>query len=85
MGFALMVMVYLLVVTGRVVAPVEPRATFRELRRTFLPGCRRLLAPIMLVVGLLTGVATPTELGAITVVYAVVARLHVPRADLARR
>ena len=41
-------------------------------RRAFVRAIPPLMAPVMLVAGLLAGVATPTELGALTVVYAVV-------------
>jgi tripartite ATP-independent transporter DctM subunit len=71
-GLLLMVTVYVLVVTRRVHAPVQPRATTSVLRRTFIAAILPLMAPVILMVGLLTGVATPTELGAITVVYAVI-------------
>ncbi len=69
-GLLLMATVYLLVVTRRVVAPVQPKASRTVLWRTFVAAIPPLLAPIILVVGLLTGIATPTELGALTVVYA---------------
>lgn len=68
-GGLLMLMVYFLVVTGRVHAPITPRATLPHVGRTFVRAVPPLLAPVILVVGLLSGVATPTELGAITVVY----------------
>jgi TRAP-type transport system large permease protein len=71
MGLSLMGMVYFLAVTGRVHCPVEPRANFTELRLSFLEGLPAFLAPMMLVGGLILGVATPTELGALTVVYAI--------------
>ncbi|HEX2336653.1 MAG TPA: TRAP transporter large permease [Hyphomicrobiaceae bacterium] len=71
MGASLMGMVYFLAVTGRVVCPVEPRASFEELKDSFLAGLPAFLAPVMLVGGLMLGVATPTELGALTVVYAI--------------
>jgi tripartite ATP-independent transporter DctM subunit len=71
MGFSLMAMVYYLAATGRVVAPVEPKATWPELRDSFLDGLPAFMAPVILIGGLMTGVATPTELGALTVVYAV--------------
>src|SRR6185436_11618723 len=51
--------------------PVEPRASFKEVKETFLAGLPAFLAPVMLVGGLVLGVATPTELGALTVVYAI--------------
>ena len=69
-GLLLMGTVWALVALGRVRAP-EPRAMSlprlgASFRRAFLP----LLAPVLLTAGLLGGVATPTELGALTVVYA---------------
>jgi tripartite ATP-independent transporter DctM subunit len=64
--------VYWLVSTGRVHAPVTPRASAGPLGRSFVRAIPALSAPVILVVGLLSGVATPTELGAITVVYAAI-------------
>ena len=69
-GGLLMLTVWFLVATGRVHAPVQPRASAQALGRTFVRAIPPLMAPVILVVGLLSGVATPTELGAITVVYA---------------
>jgi tripartite ATP-independent transporter DctM subunit len=71
-GGLLMLTVWFLVSSGRVHAPVQPRADIGTLRRTFLRAIPPLMAPVILVVGLLSGVATPTELGAITVVFAAV-------------
>jgi len=71
-GGLLMLTVSLLVATGRAYAPVQPRANAKTLRRTFVRATPALMAPVILVVGLLSGVATPTELGAITVVYAAI-------------
>ena len=70
-GLLLMLTVYVLVTTGRVHAPLQPRASATRLWRTFLAAIPPLMAPVILMAGLLTGVATPTELGAITVAYAV--------------
>jgi TRAP-type transport system large permease protein len=72
MGGALMVMVYYMAVTGKIVAPVRPRATMGELGRATKDALPALIAPIALVGGILIGVATPTELGALVVVYAAV-------------
>ena len=71
-GFLLMLTVWILSVTGRVVAPVQPRAPVGEVARKFVAAIPPLMAPVILMVGLLTGIATPTELGAITVVYAAI-------------
>jgi tripartite ATP-independent transporter DctM subunit len=70
MGGALMAMIYWLVRTGRVTAPPTQRMSYPRLGRTFVRALPALAAPILLTVGLLAGVATPTELGALTVVYA---------------
>ena len=67
MGLLLMATVYYLAVSGRVVAPVLPRAGWPALRKTFIRAFPGMLAPVFLVSGLLTGVATPTELGALIV------------------
>lgn len=72
MGLSLMGMIYWLAVTGRVHAPSLPRQPVREVWRTFWRAFPALVAPVFLVGGMLLGVATPTELGAVTVVYGVV-------------
>jgi tripartite ATP-independent transporter DctM subunit len=72
MGLCLMGMIYFLVATGRVTAPQHKRATLPHLGRTFLRALPALMAPVILTVGILAGAATPTELGAITVVYAII-------------
>lgn len=69
-GGMLMATVWFLVATGRQHAPVQPRASAARLGRSFVRAIPALMAPVILVTGLLSGVATPTELGAITVVYA---------------
>ncbi|MCG8643197.1 MAG: TRAP transporter large permease [Desulfobacterales bacterium] len=71
-GALLMLLIYLLAVKGRITAPVQPRAPMKKMFLAFLRALPALLAPVILVVGLLTGVATPTELGAITVLYAII-------------
>ncbi|MBA3775450.1 MAG: TRAP transporter large permease [Betaproteobacteria bacterium] len=70
MGSALMAMIYWMVRTGRVVAPPTKPMSYPLLGRTFVRALPALAAPVFLTVGLLAGVATPTELGALTVVYA---------------
>jgi len=72
MGFSLMGMVFWLAVTGRVYAPHLPRQSFRVVWQTFWGAFPALVAPIFLTGGMLIGVATPTELGAIVVVYGIV-------------
>ena len=83
MGCALMVTIYWLVRTGQVVAPPTKPMSYPRLGRTFVRALPALAAPILLTVGLLAGVATPTELGALTVVYA--AGLGFAQRELSRR
>lgn len=71
MGLFLMATVYFLARSGRIEAPVLPRAPAIDIGRTFVRAIPALMAPGFLVGGLLLGVATPTELGALTCAYAV--------------
>ncbi len=72
MGALLMGLIYWLARTGRVTAPTRPRASIGQVGTTFVRALPALLAPVILVAGLLSGAATPTELGAVTVAYAMV-------------
>jgi tripartite ATP-independent transporter DctM subunit len=72
MGALLMALIYWLARTGRITAPTLPRASIGEVGTTFVRALPALLAPVILVAGLLSGAATPTELGAVTVAYAMV-------------
>jgi TRAP-type transport system large permease protein len=75
-GALLMATVWVLVATGRVFAPEPTRLSLHRLRTTFVRAFLPLLAPILLTLGLLGGVATPTELGALTVAYATALGFH---------
>lgn len=72
MGVSLMILVWVLAATGRVVAPTEPRANIPDIVSTFWRALPALVAPVFLTAGMLLGFATPTELGALTVIYAVI-------------
>jgi len=71
MGSSLMVVIYWRTKTGKERCPVHPRASVREIwkgiRVSFLP----LLAPCIIVGGILLGIFTPTEAGGVAVVYTV--------------
>jgi tripartite ATP-independent transporter DctM subunit len=71
MGLVLMVTIYIMCFTGAVVVPARPRSSWPHIRKTFMVALPGLLAPVVLVAGLLAGVATPTELGGVIVLYAV--------------
>ena len=69
-GGFLMVLIYTMARMGMIVAPVREAASGGEILHKFWRAIPALLAPVVLVFGLLFGVATPTELGAVTVIYA---------------
>lgn len=71
LGLALMITIVVMARVGRIDVPVQPRADRGTLARTFVRALPALVAPVGLTAGLLTGVATPTELGALTVAYAI--------------
>jgi len=72
MAGLMMLLIYVLSKRGHYHMPALPRAHPAEIasafRRAFLP----LLAPVVLVGGILSGVFTPTEAGVVVVVYALV-------------
>jgi tripartite ATP-independent transporter DctM subunit len=70
MSLFLMVFVYWLAKTDRIVAPVVPRKTLVEIGLSFWRALPALAAPVFLIAGIMSGFATPTQLGALTVVYA---------------
>ena len=84
MGGALMVMIYWLVSTGRSGA-TDQRMSYPRLGRTFVRALPALAAPILLTVGLLAGVATPTGAGRAHRRVCRGARLHPARADVEGR
>jgi tripartite ATP-independent transporter DctM subunit len=69
MGFCLMGLIYFLAATGRQTGTVYKRQSIRAIMKKFLRAAPALLTPVILVAGMLLGAATPTELGAICVVY----------------
>ncbi len=72
LGLTLMALIYVQAQRGAITAPIEPRSSVPQLGRAFVRALPALSAPSLLTLGLLSGAATPTELGALTVVYAVV-------------
>ena len=72
MGLALMATIYMMALRGIIVVPVTRRASPAHLGRAFVGALPALLAPVGLVAGLLLGVATPTELGALICIYALI-------------
>lgn len=72
MGLSLMAMVYIRSATGKINAPSRPKASFSRVKETFIRALPAIIAPVLLVVGLLSGVATVSELGALLVLYGIV-------------
>ncbi|WP_339114737.1 TRAP transporter large permease [Thioclava sp. GXIMD2076] len=68
-GLALMGIVYVLVKTGRESAPRLPRASAGEVGTAFLRALPALMAPVILLGGILAGIFTPTEASVVVVIY----------------
>ncbi|WP_445680723.1 TRAP transporter large permease [Radicibacter daui] len=71
-AFALMVIVWVLVKTGREPAPKMPRATMPEVISCFWRALPALMAPVILLGGILAGIFTPTEASVVVVLYIMV-------------
>jgi tripartite ATP-independent transporter DctM subunit len=59
--------------------PTQPRATWTEFLRATLDAAWALLAPVVVLGGILVGVVTPTEAAALAVLYSLVVGLFVYR------
>lgn len=72
LGAFLMITIYIMVRMGKVNVAVLPKEPFSVRFRNFLGAAPALAIPVLLVTGLVTGVATPTELGALTCLAAII-------------
>jgi len=72
MGVSLMVMIYFMARTGREVCPVHKRPPLKEIFRSFRKALFPILAPVIIVGSIIFGIGTPTESGAIAVMYVVI-------------
>jgi tripartite ATP-independent transporter DctM subunit len=72
LGLFLMVTIYVMVKTGKVNAPMIPKEPLKVRFKNLLAALPTLAVPGFLVFGLITGIATPTELGALTCLFAVI-------------
>ena len=77
MGLALMVSVYRY--ASRVEMPVEPRATFREIRFALWESVLALLMPVIVLGSIFGGFATPTEASVVAVLYSLFVGLVIYR------
>jgi tripartite ATP-independent transporter DctM subunit len=72
LGVFLMVTIYFMVRSGHVKVDVMPKEPFSVRLANFFKAVPALAVPIFLIIGLVTGVATPTELGALTCLFAII-------------
>ncbi|WP_445779134.1 TRAP transporter large permease, partial [Shewanella sp.] len=80
---AMMIMLYL--VALRRDLPIEPRATFKEIRQRLVKSFPALMTPVVIIGGIFSGFFSPTEAAAVTVVYALlVSRFVYKEMNLAR-
>jgi len=74
---AMMIMLY--IVAGRISLPVHPRSTWRQIRSSFIISFPALLTPVVIIGGIFSGIFSPTEAAAVTVLYAIAIDLLVYR------
>lgn len=72
LGGFLMITIYLMVKLGKVKVDVLPKEPMSVRLKNFVKAIPALAIPIFLITGLVTGIATPTELGALTCLFAVI-------------
>ncbi|MEA5027916.1 TRAP transporter, DctM subunit [Sphaerochaeta associata] len=72
LGGFLMITIYIMVKSGYVKVAVLPKEPISVRFSNFLKAAPALAIPVLLIVGLITGVATPTELGALTCLFAII-------------
>ncbi|MEA5106505.1 MAG: TRAP transporter large permease [Sphaerochaeta associata] len=72
LGGFLMITIYVMVKSGYVQVAVLPKEPLSVRISNFLKAAPALAIPVFLIVGLITGVATPTELGALTCLFAII-------------
>ncbi|MDF2368580.1 TRAP transporter large permease [Sneathiella sp.] len=69
MAGSMMILIYFMAKAGREHCPVMPRATFKEVVFTFRAAILPILAPVILVAGIMSGAFTPTEASVVAVLY----------------
>jgi len=72
MGITLMITNYFIITRGNVKAPEPEKFNFKALFKTFKSGFFSLLAPVIILYGILSGSVTATETGIIAVIYALI-------------
>ncbi|TNE33467.1 MAG: TRAP transporter large permease [Alphaproteobacteria bacterium] len=69
MAASMMILIYIMAEMGQEECPVLPRASLRELGSAFHGAILPILAPVILVAGIMSGIFTPTEAGVVAVLY----------------
>ncbi|RWZ59103.1 TRAP transporter large permease [Halobacillus fulvus] len=69
---ALALMTYTYFISVKRGYPSYPKATFKEARSAFYSGIPALLLPVIIVVGIVSGIFTPTESAAVAVLYGLI-------------
>ncbi len=72
MGVSLMVMIYIMTLTGREKCPLQKRPPLEEIFKAFRRALFPILAPVIIMGSLILGIGTPTESAAIAVMYVVI-------------
>ena len=72
MSISLMITISILAAKGKIIGECTEKVSFRIWLKSFMDALPSLLAPFILITGMLTGFATPTELGALTSIYAII-------------
>lgn len=65
-------MVYTYFISKKRDYPSYPRATFKEARKSFFSGVPALMLPVIVIVGIISGIFTPTEAAAVAVLYGII-------------
>lgn len=71
-GMFLMLFIYFMVISGKQKCPPPTPWSFRRLKDTTWNGLFALLAPVIIVYGMVGGIVTPTEAGILAIAYSLV-------------
>jgi len=67
-GLAQMILIYIM--AGKRNFPLDPRPSLKKMLRTFLRALPPMVTPVILIGGIMIGIFTPTEAGAVAALYA---------------
>jgi len=81
-GIVLMILVYFMSIKGMVHSPVTPRLGYKDRFRSFQRNFTALLAPLILLSGFAFGVISPSEAGALAILYIILLALFRKEASL---